>query len=78
MSSSDLAKLLDNGCCVVMFRNSLGSYTAFLTDMPDDGTVQEMMANEADDAGVLTDDFTPDAAIRRLADKAIGVGEYSD
>ena len=73
--NGDLNRLLDNGMCVVMFKNGLGSYTAFSVMVGQDDI--ERARNESEEDGTLTDDRTPEAAMKRLADKVMGVGDYS-
>ncbi len=61
---NDVAKLLDNGWHILIFRNALDSYTARAIRPlieGDGGTVNEV---------VDTDDFTPGDALYRLAEKA--------
>jgi len=63
-----LTQLLDNGYGVILYKNALGSYTAeTFTERNFDGIKIQ---------GVVTDDFTPEAAIKRLADKVTNTGEY--
>ena len=73
--TNDLNRLLDNGFCVVMFKNRLNSYTAFAVRVSHEDIAIAM--EDANDGGHLTDDFTPEAVATRLADKVIGVGDYS-
>ena len=72
MMSGDLNRLVNNGHCVALFKNDLGSYTAFVLDMEIAAASDAL--EDADDHERLTDDFTPEAALQRLADKVMGVG----
>jgi hypothetical protein len=74
--SGDLNRLLDNGVCVTMFKNQLGSYTAFAVRVGHEDI--DIAMNDADEDGQLTDDFTPEAAMKRLADKVMRVGDYAE
>lgn len=70
----DLNRLLDNKQTVVLFKNQLGSYTAFSTP---NGTHEILDVLEISDSnGNLTDDITPEQAIKRLADKVTRTGDY--
>ncbi len=73
--TTDINRLLDNGKCVVLFKNCMGSYTAFAVPY-DQANIEEAM-NDADEAGHLTNHFTPEEVIKQLADKVMGVGDYS-
>ena len=70
----EINRLLDNGAAVVIFKNQLGSYTAFASahELDEFRAIME----ESDGNGHLTDDFTPEKAISRLADKVLGCGDY--
>jgi hypothetical protein len=63
----ELNRLLDNGHAITIFKNDLGSYTAYTNGIELAGNYQ-----------CLTDDFTPAKAISRLADKVLKVGDYVD
>ena len=68
---SELSRLVDNGRAVIVFANALGSYTAAV--VPEGLIDRAMESDEAD----ITDDFTPEKAMSRLADKQCGVGDYA-
>ena len=72
---ADANRLLDNGVTVVLFKNNLGSYTAFAVGNGHEDI--EVAMEDADEDGYLTDDMTPEGAIRRLADKVMRVGDYA-
>ncbi len=65
----DCAKLLDNGHCILMFRNELGSYTAIAVHMDSvaDGELGFVVSGA--DEQHTTDDFTPSKALYRLTEK---------
>ena len=73
---SDLNKLIDNGKAVVIFRNNLGSVTAFAVNNDHEDLIMAM--EDADGDGHFTDDFSVEAAIKRLSDKVMRVGDYAD
>lgn len=72
---NDLNRLLDNGKAVIVFKNELGSYTAFSVSNQHEDIAVAM--SDADEDECLTDDFTPDAAMKRLANKVTRTGEYT-
>jgi hypothetical protein len=74
--SADANRLLDNGVTIVLFKGGMGSYTAFA--IRNDHEDISIAMEDAEEDGHLTDDFTPEAAIKRLADKVTGVGDYAD
>ena len=72
--AGDLNRLIDNGHCVAIFKNDMGSYTAFVLDMEIAAASDAL--EDADDHERLTDDFTPEDAMKQLADKVMKVGDY--
>ncbi len=62
---NDLCKLLDNGYTVSIFRNGIGSYTVVAYH---DESFFEDFAEGLGESHI-TDDFTPDKAFYRLAEK---------
>jgi Flp pilus assembly protein CpaB len=71
---SELNRLVDNGQAVTIFRNQLGSITAFAVPSDHEDVIIRM--NDADEDGHLTDDFSVEKALSRLADKMMGIGQY--
>jgi len=61
--ADECKKLLDNGHCIVLYANALGSYTA--------ATLTQDQVDELD-TGELTDDFEPSQALYRLTEKVFG------
>lgn len=76
----DVQKLLDRGYVIVMFKNGLGSFTAVAFTTADEmsARIVRRVSKIDDDSRMLTDDFTPDKALRRLTDKMLGLGEYRE
>lgn len=68
----DLNKLLDNEWVVVIYKNTLGSYTALATRAME----MEAIVDDAHDREHLTDDFTPEKAFKRLSEKFFRTGMY--
>ena len=73
---ADLNRLIDNGKTVVVFKNAIGSYTSFAVEVNHEDI--ENAGEYADVIGHLTDDFTPEESVKRLADKVMGVGDYAE
>jgi hypothetical protein len=76
--ANDVLKLLDNGYAVLLYRNALGSYTAAASREPEK-LAGLLEARDSDDdcsfeaefpERQITDDFTPEKALYRLAEKA--------
>ena len=63
-NADECKKLLDNGWNVVLFKNNLGSYSAVAT--------KQGVPRKVIEAGVITDDFDPSAALFRLTEKVYG------
>ena len=71
-AAPELQRLVDNGYAVAVFRNGMGTYTAFAVPVAN----LEDAIEAADEHEALTDDFTPSRSVKRLADKVHRVGEY--
>lgn len=65
-NANEVKRLLDNGWTVMMRKNEMGSYTAVA--VAEGQLVDEALEVERQ----ITDDFEPDAALHRLAEKMIG------
>jgi hypothetical protein len=72
---TDVNKLLDNGFTVTLFRNQLGSYTAQAHHPHKDPPLDHPVWG---DDSWLTDDFEPDKALCRLAEKVFKTGMYAE
>lgn len=62
--ADECKKLLDNGFEIVLFRNELGSYTAFAVSAGEAGGLSEHVNDKC-----ITDDFEPSQALYRLTEK---------
>jgi hypothetical protein len=58
--ADECIKLLDNGWCVTMYKNAMGSYTARAASFAEPDVLVE------------TDDFTPSQVLYRLTEKVFG------
>ena len=63
----ELNRLIDNGQCVLVYRNQLGSVTAACVHV--DEPCMEDLTDIAESADHLTDDQSIETAMSRLADK---------
>lgn len=76
---SDSNRVLDNGMCILLFKNPFGTYTSlafpktYLSLSP-----IEALIDLQDDRQMLTDDFTPEKSMDRLAEKVFRLGDYQD
>jgi len=68
---NEIAKVLDNGWKIALFRNMLDSYTAVAINLEE--TIEHAMENYTQ----ITDDFSPTKVLYRLSEKISGCGEYS-
>lgn len=65
-NADEIQRLLDNGWMIGLFRNSLGSYTAYCWRGRKPATPCGLPERQ------ITDDSTPSQALHRLAEKMIG------
>lgn len=70
--ADECKKLLDNGATVVLFHNSLGSYTAAALYKSRAANVQYIIEGMPNDSPYSTDDFEPSQALYRLTEKVFG------
>jgi hypothetical protein len=65
--ADDIRKVLDSGRSVMLYRNSLGSYTAIV--IGNEAPINQIIEEASDTGRDITDDFTPSQALYRLAEK---------
>lgn len=73
---NELNKMLDNGHAVTLFKNELGSYTAFALSNTDELIVEA--SDKSDELNNLTDDHTVEKSVIRLSDKILNLGDYQE
>ena len=70
-ATDDCMKLLDNGWAIGIFKNGLGSYTAYA--YRDNGKSKRRPTSSYGlPENQVTDDFTPSQALYRLTEKVLG------
>ena len=79
-NSEDALKLLNNGWMIILAENAMGNIlaVAFKQDSRTGTQIWKRIEALPDLSRQLTDDFTVDKALSRLADKVLGNGSYRD
>jgi hypothetical protein len=71
-NADESKKLLDAGWHVMLFRNPLGSYTAFARPAGDGRDIDEAPEDW------IVDDFEPSKALHAITEKVLKIGSYRD